>query len=84
MHQATFGQFCAFIDTCAAIKPLKAGEGPRGRQPQILNIFESYVRHIEPALDYEPRIGSIVFRLLFPEKDVRRRCVCSLGRVTRV
>lgn len=72
MHQATFGQFCAFINACAAIKPLKAGESVRG-QAKILSIFESYVKHIDPALDYEPRIGSVVFRLLFPERDVRRR-----------
>lgn len=66
-----FSDLCLLFDRIASIKPTRAGQdGCPGRQTRPLGVFKAWLSALEAP---SHRSGVLIFRLLFPELDVRRR-----------
>lgn len=63
-----FGSFCNFVFAARRIKPSKAGTPPSHK---ILDYFASFTKTAQKCSD--PETGVHIFRLLYPELDIRRR-----------
>ena len=67
----SFSDFASLIKACGDIRPRVAGQPGSEGSSCISKIFEQWL-HTRRA-SRQPGIGKIVFRLLFPDLDVRRR-----------
>ncbi|KAA1122412.1 hypothetical protein PGTUg99_037495 [Puccinia graminis f. sp. tritici] len=73
-HEITFATFCMYLDKIASRKPRKAGT----RNPATYDSadkaakdFETWINHL--SWPVPKHTGKILFRLLFPDHDVRRK-----------
>lgn len=67
-----FADVCLLLDRIARIKPVRAGESASnsGNTTTPIAIFRTWLAHLKNAT---PAQGLILFRLIFPEDDIRRR-----------
>ena len=64
-----FADVCLLLDRISAVKPVQAGEVADGSNTSLA-VFKSWLDHLTGAT---PTDGLLLFRLLFPEHDTRRR-----------
>lgn len=80
-----FASFCNFIQACSNIKPIKADPASakaRRENRKILDHFASFAAFARQRSSAHEDAGVHLFRLLFPDLDIRRRYGASI--VTRV
>ena len=65
-----FSDLCLLLDRIAAIKPVRTGQQDATAASRTLLVFKQWLSALTNA---SARDGILIFRLVFPEHDVRRR-----------
>lgn len=78
MGDVPFSFFCKFVEEAGKIKPRRVKDGKleadKGEGRTVIALFARWVKELRSARpDLKSGTGKIIFRLLFPELDIRRR-----------
>lgn len=70
---ASFSLLCDYVYACSNTRPKRSGQkrSEKDAATTTVALFERWCRDLPQPLP--PRTGAIVFRLLFPELEIRRR-----------